>query len=256
MTFFPDNNTPRESNGGVPTNLQDQTSEMALSPFHIDVGSGQFLAADTVVDTYTISLSAGHGASPGHIIILRDGVHHFYAGILSFAGDVATIDSPMDWAFTTGETLVTIGLTNLNVDGSGTRVIAHIIPPPGVQWDVTAVHLTMTSTTVMTSDKFGGIAGLTKGFVLRQSGGVYKNIANTKTNQQLVLYSSLYEYDPKPPTGLHGFFSTHRFAGQENVGVTMRLNGATSDKAEAIIQDDLRGLATLAVLAVGHVVTD
>jgi hypothetical protein len=227
---------------------------MALSPFHIDNNTGNLLASAAVVDSSTLTLTPAHGAVAGSLIVLREATHHYIGFVLSEALNVATMDTPLDHAYTTSAD-VSIGSANLNVDGATAVKYAHVTPPIGEKWDVTRVHIRMTDASEMDSAKFGGISALTKGMVLRKKGAVYKNIANVKTNGDLSMMSSDYEYDPKAPASVYGFMSKHVFGGQDHVGVVIRLDGGSSDELEIIIQDDLDDLTSLSAFAIGHVVT-
>lgn len=249
---------PKENNGGVPVNLQDQHTEMVVAPLCITINSGTLLASPTVVDDSTLTLSAGHGASIGDILTIGEGDHFYWATILDFAGgaNVPTVDSPLDYAFTTAA-LVVVGNDNLNAVGTlAAPITASLTPSPTTLWDITRIHVSIIDNVVMDSSKFGGIAGLTNGVVLRAVDGQVKNIVNVKSNGQLAATSSFYAYDEKAPAGVFGFVSNHVFGGQDHVGVTIRLVGSDGDTLEAIIQDDLSDLTIVKILAIGHVVTD
>jgi hypothetical protein len=246
---------PIEANGGVATNVQDQTSDIAFGPLYIDQNTGNLLASPTAINDYTISLSPGHGAIIGDIIVLRENSHHFWAEILSFATDVATIDRPLDYAFSTGSE-VSIGDANLNKNGSGTVVTGHLVPPIGTSWDVTRLHVRIVDNVVMDSAKFGGISALTRGVVLRRVNGNYKVIANAKSNGDLATFAYSDKYDDKAPAGVYGFLSKYVFGGQGNAGVAIRLEGVDADELQVLVQDDLTDLILVQVIAIGHVVVD
>lgn len=247
---------PLETEGGVPVNLQDQHTEMVVIPLHIEINSGALLAAPLAVDDTTISLNAGHGAAAGNILVVKEGAHYYFGTILSFAVDVATMDTPVDHVLTTGAS-VCVGDSNLNKSGTlATPVVAHLAPVTEASWDITRLHVSITDNVAMDSGKFGGIAALTNGVVLRAINGNSKNIANAKTNGDLALYASAYEYDPKAPAGVYGFMSHHVFGGQPHVGVVLRIIGQDNDRIEVLIQDDLTALTAVRVVAIGHVVED
>ncbi len=249
---------PTDLSGNVEVALQDQHTEMIVAPIHVLINSGLLLASPTVADDTTLTLTAGHGASAGNIICIKEATHFYVGGILDFAGgaNVPTMDTPLDHAFTTAA-LACVGNPNLNVLGSlASPVIAHLSPPPGVQWDITRVHVRMVDNTIMDAGTFAGIAALTNGIVLRRTDGDSKNVGNAKSNGDLIGLASSYAFDDKPPSGLYGFTVNLVFSGQEHVGVTMRIDGATADELQLIIQDDLQGIAELRATAIGHVVLD
>lgn len=47
------------------------------------------------------------------------------------------------------------------------------------------------------------------------------------------------EYPIKVPSGTYAFRAYKNFAGQENHGVVLRLNGSTNDKFSIIVRDNL-----------------
>jgi hypothetical protein len=249
---------PIDIEGHAEVILQDQHTEMVVIPLHVEINSGLFLASPTVVDDTTLTLTAGHGASVDDIIVIKETTHSYVSGILDFAGgaNVPTMDTPLDYDFTTAAE-VCVGNPNLNVLGSlASPIVAHASPPPGVQWDITRIHVRMIDNTVMDAGTFGGIAALTNGVVLRRTDGTSKNIGNAKTNGDMIGLASAYSFDEKPPSGEHGFTVNFVFGGQDHVGVTLRIDGATDDEVQLIIQDDLQGISQFRATAIGHVVTD
>jgi hypothetical protein len=231
---------------------------MIVVPLHVEINSGTLLASPTVADDSTITLTAGHGAVADNILCIKEGTNYYVGGILNFDGgaNVPTLDSPMDHAYTTAA-IVCVGNPNLNVNGSlATPVIAQASPPPGVEWDVTRVHVRMIDNTVMDAGTFAGIAALTNGVVLRRTDGTSKNVGNAKTNGDIIGLASSYSFDDKPPSGGYGFTAHFVFGGQEHVGVVMRIDGATGDSIQLIIQDDLQAITQFRATAIGHVVTD
>jgi hypothetical protein len=235
--------------------LQDQHSEMVVVPLHIMINDSATLNVATAKDDMTVTLDPGHGAVAGNALIIKEGIHFYFAIILGVATNVLTMDTPLDHAFSTSA-FVNVANANLNVNGDATAKIAEASPPPGVKWDITRVHVRMVDNDVMDAGTFAGRAALPKGVVLRNTNGEAKNVANAKTNGDLALMASAYAFDDKPPSGAYGFTSNHVFGGQHHVGVTMRLDGSDGDRIEAIIQDDLTTVTLVKMVAVGHVVVD
>lgn len=89
-----------ESNGGVPVNVQDQTSTV-LDFFFREVLNTITLAINTTPNTNTITLAAGHNVVAGDTIVLKEGVAYFQANVLNVATNTITLDSPVDFPFTT-----------------------------------------------------------------------------------------------------------------------------------------------------------
>jgi hypothetical protein len=247
-----------KEDGGVAVIVQDQHSEMIVVPLHVETNSGTLLASPTSVNSSTVTLTAGHGAVVNNVLCIKEGRHYYVGGILNFDGgaNVPTLDTPLDHAYTTAA-IVCIGDPNLNVLGSlASPVTAHASPPPGVQWDITRVHVRMIDNTVMDAGTFAGISALANGVVLRRTDGVSKNVGNAKTNGDIIGLASAYSFDDKPPSGEYGFTAHFVFGGRSHVGVVMRINGETADEIQLIIQDDLQGITQFRATAIGHVVTN
>ena len=238
--------------------IQDQNSPDIDLYMHQALNDGNLLAVDTVIDTSTITLTAGHGAVLGNIICIREGVHFTQFEVLSVVVNVVTIDSPMDKLYTSAGATVCISNKNMNVDGSVTPVIFRIEPLPlcGIKWDITRIMGSILSTTSMDDGKFGGLTALTKGVVFRKKNGIYKNLFNAKTNGGLRARMYDVAYATKAPAGLYGMSFRRTYAGQSKAGVTVRLDAADSDELQVIIQDDLTGLDTFNVIVQGHLVED
>jgi hypothetical protein len=235
--------------------LRDQHSRFVVAPFHVHLATVT-LAANTTKGDYVITLEPGHGAVAGNIVILREGIYFYWGTILTVVTNTITLDTPLDYDFTT-TAMGTLGDPNLNKDGSGAVVSACVQPPPGVQWDITRLHVAIVDNAAMDSSKFGGIDALTRGCVFGKVNGINtQNIANVKTNADMVFFSISYSYDPKAPAGIYGLFTQYQFGGQGGVGVTIRLDGSQSDLIQLLIQDDLTELTNIRFMAVGHVVED
>ena len=250
-----DSGIPVESTDHVPVALQDQHTEMVVLPFHIELNPNAPLAIPAVPDELTVTLAPGHGVIAGNVLTISEGSHIFWAGVLGVVVDVITIDSPLDAAFTTSA-LVSVGNPNLNVNGSATTQVAHVKPMAGSKWDITRIHMRIIDSTIMDAGTFGGRSALANGLVMRSSNGTNKNVGNAKTNGDLSLLSTSYAFDDKPPSGKFGFSTFHVFGGQGNVGVVIRLIGDDSDELQMLIQDDLTGLDSFKIMAIGHVVAD
>jgi hypothetical protein len=111
----------------------------------------------------------------------------------------------------------------------------------------------MTDDTSMDDNRFGGIAKLTRGVVLRIVDTFQKTIFNWKTNGEIAQWCFDTTYSDKAPAGFFGFRARITFGGQSKHGVVLRIS--TGDVIQIVIQDDLSGLETLRVCGEGHEVT-
>lgn len=246
---------PLEVNGGIPVNIQDQTTEIIDLYMHRNLGTIT-LAQNTVIDQDTIILVAGHSVDTGDIICFKTSTRYTQAKAISINADTIRLDIPLDYAYQTTDSLHR-GEHDMSVDGSTTPVYFHINPPSNLTWDVVRVMFHIEDATTMDDGTFGGLAALTKGVVLRVSDGIKKNIFNVKTNGEFAERAYDREYVSKPPSGTGNSMNVRRtFGGQSKNGVVIRLNGSTSDELQIIIQDNLTGLNHFHCIVQGHVTQD
>lgn len=251
--------TPREGNGGVPVNIQDQSTKMLNLYFIKQLGASTTLSAKTTVDLRTIQVANATGFSAGNYIGIFGGVGRFYFGhqIGAPSGSTLTLDTPLDYEFAIGATVLNF-TKEMAVNGSTAPQVFQIGPigsPVGLRIDITKLVVSVVDNLEPDDSKFGGIAALTNGCVLRKRNGVYDNEANWKTNRDIGLYAGVApSYTDKAGGGYYGAYFDVRFAGQQNRGVTRRLNAG--DVLDLIVQDDLTGLVSFQVMAQGHIVED
>ena len=252
---------PSESNGGVPVNIQDQTTQALDLDFIQAQGAPTTLNTDTAVDDTTIDLTNAAGFVDGNIVgIFSGGEGQFYFGtqIGAAVGNVITVDTPIDKVFESAISVV-IRFTNDMTAVAGSLAAPQIfqIGPIGaaVEVDITRVMGYIQSATSMTDADFGDIAGgLTNGMAFRKSNGDNQNYWNAKTNGRLALICFDFVYTNNPPSGSSGARFRNTYAGSNKHGVTLRLEA--SETLEILIQDDLTSLEVFNMMAQGHVVTD
>jgi hypothetical protein len=251
---------PLETNGAIPVNIQDQTTQLLDLYFTQAKGAPTSLVEATIFDSSWIRVASVVGVSAGDYIGVFGGdtaSPQFYFGeAISISSDTIFLDTPLDFVFDSADNVVCTS-REMNVDGSTTRQIFTIqaggVTSP-IEVDLTRLIFTMTSTTSMDDARFGGISALTYGIVLRQVDGVVRNFWNIKSNSDFIQLSYDVTYSDKAPAGFYGFRCRYTMSGQDKHGVTIRLEGG--DELQIIIQDDLSALTSFRVLAAGHVVTD
>ena len=252
---------PRESNGGVPVNVQDQHSKMLDLDFIRSLGATT-LAANAEPNDRTITLTDATGFSAGDVIgVFSAGTGLFYFGeqIGASAGNVITLDTLMDRQHLAGSNVIRATRNLASIAGSAGSPIIYQIGPIGaiLEIDITRITGYIQDATAMDDAMFGGLgAPLTYGISLRHNNGVIDNIWNAKTNGRLALVSaSDLNYTEKAPSGSNGLRFRNTYAGQEKHGVTVRL--MPSDTLELLVQDAaITGLEIFNLMAQGHVVTD
>lgn len=235
--------------------IQDQSSDIVDYYMCINIAA-LTLAQNTVLDSKQVVVTDASGVVNGTYICLQEGSRAFQARVLSKATNTITLDTPLDYAFTTSANIHN-RKTDLNVNGSVTPVSAFIKPIAGVKWDITRIIFQMTHSSAGGDAVFGNLTALTNGIVLRKSNGVHHTIFNAKTNGELAnrVYDLIYT-DRSVPTQIYGTRAMRTFNAQANNGVVIRLDGDNNDSLELLIQDDLSGLTTFKVVVQGHLVED
>ena len=246
---------PLESNGAIPVNIQDQHTDIVDLYMHEHIGSAITLSSNTAIDDTVVNVVAGHGASAGNLICLKESQRFYQGIILSTTATTLTLDTPLDYAFSAGANCSPTS-RELAVDGGPVTKVFHIRPPVGVQWDVVRIMFFLEGTSTMDSALFGDISAITNGIVLRKKDDTYHNIFNIKSNGDFASRAYDIAYDDKAPAGKTAVRIRRTFGGQSKNGVVIRLDGDVPDDLQLLVQDDLTGLERFYVIVQGHVVTD
>lgn len=242
----------------IDVSIQDQTSPPILANFN-KLEALTELSVATAIDDFTINIVNATGFETGKYISIfsvQDN-RFFLANILSINGTELTIDTPLDFAFPVGSS-VTSGEKNINLDGSVTPLIyalRNTNEQIGTAFDITRIMFACKTVDPVDLSKFGDIVGgLTKGIILRKKDGNYRNIFNAKTNEDLakLMYDWMPELATNPATGQDGFLGRLTFAGQNKIGVAIRLD--VGEDLQLIVQDDLTQLTSFEMVAEGHTV--
>ena len=255
MRFTP--GTVREANGAVPVNIQDQHTRALDLEFLDAYTPWTTLAAPTVLDAWTITVTDPTNYADGRSIAVftaSGDEFSFFHQVGAPVGNVVTLDRPMDVVYPAGANTFAAE-HHLNVDGSITpRIfqIGPIQPAGGIEIDITRVMGYIEDATVMDDSKFGGMSALTNGVTLRLNNGIMSNLWNVKTNGEIALLVFDTEYTLKSPAGFYGYRFRNTYAGPSKHGVTLRL--MPGDTLEAIISDDLTDLTDFRLMAQGHLV--
>jgi len=246
--------------GSQDINLQDQTTRPALLRFSLIDDLTPTLAEAPTIDTYTITLEAGHSVTAGESLSIiyaeetpEAHPHYMTAEVLNVATNVLTLDEPVPYAFPVSSIVYT-STQAMNVDGSSTTKVFSLTNAFAQPADITKIIFHITDDAAMDDAKFGGISELTRGIVLRKklADGHYENIFNAKSNGELGTLSGPIgkEYDDKAPAGVYGVTFQIDFAGQGNIGVAIRL--LTGESIQLLIQDDIDALSSFHGMVKGH----
>jgi len=240
--------------------LNDATTEMLDLDFLEEIHTGLTLDVDSVANSRDITLTAGHGLSPGSVpgtsvypdgdvgTILEIGVtssgRFIQAKILAVVGDVITLNQLVGDVFLAGSSVLT-GNRNLALaDGSTTPVVFKVEPSPAQAGDITRIVMVIVGPSDMDFSGFGTDAPLDVGllFRVRRPDGSYKNLRTVDQN----LEGSLWGFDtdsfiPKQGNSEHAFAFRVTFSGQDKHGVAARLDGAlgVGEQMECVVLDNM-----------------
>ena len=247
-------------NMGVKTYTQDQTSPVLIIKANKVIVTTSLLNA-VAIDDEACEVVDASGMTVGNLLIVTStiGNRYYHSRILGIAANVLSLDTPFDYAYEAGQQ-VDATTTNMAVNGSitspevfGLRVAE---PPPGIEIAVDVTRIIITCKTLGNVDlsKFGDLTALTNGFVMRHKNGFYQNIFNVKDNSEIasIVYDWVVYSANNPNQGQNGFVAKLTFAGQDNLGVTIRV-GVLED-IQFLVQDDLTGLQSLEITFEGHIV--
>lgn len=247
---------PKESNGAIAVNIQDQNTPVVSSHFHCSCAAFT-LSDDLSIGDTSFTAVAGHGITAGNMIYFKENGRRTELECTNVATNVITLDGPLDYAYTT-DAESTRADHDLTVVGSlATPVVFHVTPPLGVKWDIVKLKLFISDGSPMDDSLFGGITALTNGVQLRQRNGSYYNVFNFKSNGDIAEHFDVpLVYSDKAPAGEYGLRAQRTLGGPSGTGVTIRLDGDTDDEMQILVQDDLTGLLHFHMVAQGHVVGD
>ena len=174
--------SPLESNGGIPVNIQDQTSTPIDFFFTKIEGVPTTVATATSVDDYTVSVTSSSNCAVGDYVGIFNSDNStnnraYFGTILSIAVNDITLDTPIDFEFQIGDTFACF-TRNLAVDGSVTPQIFSIqVGPSATQSiDITRIMVSILTDTGVSLNTFGDLPILTNGVVLRRKDGIIHNI--------------------------------------------------------------------------------
>jgi len=248
------------TDGALDVALQDQHTPIINVPLNASEVTTTLTSEVQMLDTTdnVISVSDATGITVGKFISLTNiEDNRFFTG---FVVGVSVTDIDLDchpgYAFPVVGTVVTIGTTELAVDGSTTTKIFSLrASDPGlpVVIDLYRIMFICTTATPVSLDTLGDIAGGVKyGMCLRkkQLDGSYFHIANFKTNADIA--GTMYDWDPyeasNPVQGVDGFSARFTF---QKTGVAVRL--VKGEDLELLVQDAQDTITSLTARVQGHV---
>lgn len=234
--------------------IQDSTSPLMI------VKASKLITETTItsvalIDEYTIDVASATSFLVGQYLTIynEDADRVYFSNILSINTLEITLDNPIDFNYPIGS-FVSVGDTNLNINGSVTPQIFGIRNPTGIdiplKFDIVRIMISCLTSGTVDLSKFGDITGgIARGLVVRRVDGTNQNVFNVKTNAEMK--NIMYDFDIEVAQGnaQDGFTGRFTFGGQNKMGAVIRI-GADED-LQVIIQDDLTSLVSLTLIAEG-----
>lgn len=243
-------------------NVQDQTTKAVFIPFHYHTGNTFTLTAPAQAGDWTIDVSPGHGLVVGDPVATGNNNNWYYGNVVGVALNTITLDQVINIDYPAGQQFEEL-VENLAVNGAVNRVESHIYSVPGIDIDLTGIHILINSGGQPDDSLFGDLAALTRGISLRKLNGLtgeYFNMGTARNNGAMALFTGgLVTYTDKGGAGTYTTLVDARF--REQWGVALRLRGSTAggytpngrDEIHMVIQDDLTGLNFMYILGIGHI---
>jgi len=247
-----------DPDGSLRVRQQDPTTPIVIVPLHQKQGETT-LAADAIIDTYTVELTDATGFIDGNLVALSDIVNsqvYFGKQIGAPVGNVITVDRPFDFTFVAG-LIITRNRTNMNIDGSaGTEVFGlrqGLDPGLNLTADVVRILMTMYTGTTPTLGDFGDISGgITTGVTFRKRDGNRVNVFNIKDNGELAGICYDLQFLSAIGGGQDGLTSRLTFGGESKMGAVIRV--APDEDVELLVNDDLTSLEKFELIIEGSIV--
>ena len=253
----PTNPVPAElyAPGGEKISIESigPTRALAVHNEDIDVDLINFSAHEETGTTYTLAsaIAAGDTAmtvtdATGIVVGMRfeisegSNLQKTLPTVTSIAGaPVITLDGPFDSAYTTAAT-VEVTVVNMAVAGTLASPVTYLIKPHASEvWHITRMNFTMVHKSQATDALFGSLTALTNGVVIRSVTDILgiKTLTNAKSNQDW--RNDMFDVVYSDKAGPSLFGTAGRWSWKQRTDAIIRLDGATGDQLEILIQDDL-----------------
>lgn len=209
------------------------------------------LTAPAVLGSDIINVSAGHGfTAGGEFISIFDNNRYMQCKVKAVNTNAVTLDFPVTHAFSINAVVVR-GSVDMNIDGSVTPQLFMLrIRESVVPFDIDTFITSMVHAAEGDDSKFGGIAAITNGVHVRKENAMVQNLGNYKKNSDYKSFGSSVEYTSKAGGGAYGTLIKSDL--REIYGVVVRVRPAVDEIVKVIIRDNLTGLTSMRVSALGQ----
>lgn len=246
----------RKNNGSVRVDLQSSRTGIntiiVTEQFHKHTGVNSTIAANSNIGDIQIQVVSDLSFNVGdNIQINGSNLEPSFPVITGKpGGNILQLDRPLDHAHIIGNSVEQIQLNLKTTAGTLASPVEYFCKPDESNkiWFIQRLFIQMVHATQGTDDKFGNVAALTNGIVVRTYiDGVYETIANWKTNGDMRLSMFDVSYNDKAGSSLFGTSGRWILS-----SVAIRLDGSKGDYISIIIQDNLTTLTSLMIAGQGY----
>ena len=244
--------------GAIDVHNADVHDEIYSRYLHLhDESVVSTLAVATVGDgtEFEITLDDATDFQAGYFIHVNTAtVETTHPKIISKTGNVLTLDRRIDNAHGIGDEVTRSIIDISGTVTAGTMANPHIFvlsPEPDEVLDLYRILIAMVHDSAGDLSKFGNLPPLINGVVLRTvKNGVYTTFTNWKTNTDIK--NDMYDISFDDRAGGQGSYSTSGRLSLFKTGGLIRIDGATNDRVELLVQDDIRALGFFGIKNQGH----
>jgi hypothetical protein len=199
------------------------------------------LASPASAGDRVLSLVSAAGLSVGEAFRIEEGFLHEERApqIIGISVNDVTIDQPLDNDYTVAADILQAVSNAALFDGSVTPVSFKVRPIGGEDLHVVRIIPTWLSGTSMDDGRYGGIAALLRGTLLRRFDGTtgkFRTITNWKRNIDFIEDAYDLRYSEKAPAGQFGAAGRMTFKKFDTV---VELKASAGDYLEILIQDSM-----------------
>jgi hypothetical protein len=235
--------------------VEDVHNVLVNKSLHFHTATITTLAAATTGDgtEYQITVASAIGFNVGDFLHIEDGVQEpTHPQIIAIAGNVFDLDRRIDEVHPIGTDVGKAILDLATTIGTLAAPIVYFVQPvPGQIWHITRLLIAMAHSSAGDLGKFGNLASLINGVVIRiRTNGTYRTYTNWKNSGDMK--GDMYDIQFDSRSGGGGDFGTSGRWTFAKSGMTIKLDGDTDDQIQVFVQDDLTGLGFLTLKVQGH----
>jgi len=215
------------------------------------------ISTASLVNDYIINVANTAGFAIGDSLHINTGSVEFTHPAIKAIGagtpGTFTLDRRLDKAHDIGDEIAKAVINISSQIGTLASPQLYIaFPEPGEVWHVTNFTLAMGHGSAGDFGKFGDLAALTNGVILRAKvSDNYGTLTNWKTNGDINIDTGELSFHLRSGGGgTHGTAANGAF--KARTGAVLRLDGDQGDQFELYIQDDLTGLDFFSMKVQGH----